>query len=122
MVNESHSVKRDFCERDLNGNDPIKSFFRWIVDNIIKPTNSNKNEKNDYVFVANNGFAYNTQFIYKVAHDFFGYKNMNVLLHMNQMIELRIQIHMGFRLSSVFFKDSYKFNNLPKWPKYMWND
>ena len=45
MVNKSHSVKRDFCERDLNGNDPIKSFFRWIVDDIVKPTNSNKNEK-----------------------------------------------------------------------------
>ena len=38
---------------------------------------------------------------------------MNVLLHMNWMTELRIQIHTGFRLSSVFFKDSYKFINLP---------
>ena len=45
VVNESDSVKRDFCERDLNGNDPIKSFFRWIVDDIVKPMNSNKNEK-----------------------------------------------------------------------------
>ena len=28
IVNELHSVKRDFCERDLNGGDPIASFFR----------------------------------------------------------------------------------------------
>ena len=104
MVNEWHSVKRDFCERELNGNDPIKSFFRWIVDGIVKPTNSNKNEKNDYVFVAHNGSAYDTHFIYKVAHNFFRYKSVKVLLlQMNQMIELKIQIHMGFRLSSVFF-------------------
>ena len=32
---------------------------------------------------------------------------------MNQMIDLRIQPHTGFRLSSIFFKDSYKFINLP---------
>ena len=38
---------------------------------------------------------------------------MNVLLHMNRMIELRIQIHTGFRMSSIFFKDSFKFMNLP---------
>ena len=49
MVNESHSVEREFCERDLNGNDPIKSFFRWIVDDIVKPMNSNKNEKRPHV-------------------------------------------------------------------------
>ena len=81
MINELHSVKRDFCERDLNGNDPIKSFFRWIVDYIVKPINSNMNEKNDYMFVAHNRSAYNTQFIYKVAHDFFGYKNVNIITH-----------------------------------------
>ena len=96
----------------LNGGDLIASFFRWIVDDVVKPTNSNKNEKNDYVFVAHNRSAYNTQFIYKGAHNFFGYRNVNVLLHMNRMIELRIQIHTGFRLSSVFFRDSYKFINL----------
>ena len=71
------------------------------------------NEENDHVFVAHNGSAYDTQFIYKVTHNFFIYKNVNILLHMNWMIELRIQIHTGFRLSSVFFKDSYKFINLP---------
>ena len=38
---------------------------------------------------------------------------MNVLLHMNRMIELRIQIHTGFRMFSIFFKDSFKFMNLP---------
>ena len=68
IVNESHSVKRDFCQRDLNGGDPIASFFRWIVDDVIKPTNSNKNEKND--FVTHNGSASVAQFIYKVAHNF----------------------------------------------------
>ena len=68
----NRSVKRDFCERDLNGGDPIASFFRWIVNNVIKPTNSNKNEKNDHVFVAHNGSAYDTQFIYKGAHNSLG--------------------------------------------------
>ena len=29
------------------------------------------------------------------------------------MIEFKIQVHMGYHLSSVFFKDSYKFMNLP---------
>ena len=112
VVNESHSVKRDFCESDLGGKNPIMSFFRWMVDNVVKPTNSSKNEKNDYVFVDHNGLAYDTQFIYKTAHEFFGYKNVNVLLHMNRMTELKIQVHTGYRLSSVF-KDSYKFMNLP---------
>ena len=37
---------------------------------------------------------------------------MNALLHMNHMIEFRIQIHTGFRVSSVLFKDSHKFINL----------
>ena len=113
IVNESGSVKRDFCERDLHGYDPILSFFRWVVDEVVKPTNSSKNEKNDYVFVAHNGSAYDTQFIYKTAHKLFGHRNVNALLHMNRMIELKIQIHTGFRLSSIFFKDSYKFINLP---------
>ena len=34
----------------------------------------------------------------------FGHKNVNVLLHMNRMIELRIQIHTGFQVSSVFLR------------------
>ena len=113
VVNESNTVKRNFCEKDLNGGDPILSFFKWVVNDVVKPTNSSWNEKNDYVFVAHNGSAYDTQFVYKMAHKFFGYKNVNVLLHMNQMIELRIQIHTGFRMSSIFFKDSFKFMNLP---------
>ena len=37
---------------------------------------------------------------------------MKVLLHMNRMIELCIQVHTGSRLSSIYFKDSYKFINL----------
>ena len=101
VANESHSVKRDFCESDLGGKNPIMSFFRWITDDVVKPTNSSKN---DHVFVAHNGSAYDTQFIYKTAHEFFGYKNVNVLLHMNRMIELKIQVHTGYHLSSVFFQ------------------
>ena len=58
--------------------------------------------------MAHNGSAYNTQFIYKFANDFFGNKNVKVLLHMYRMIELT-----GFRLSSIYFIDSYKFMNLP---------
>ena len=53
------------------------------------------------------------QFIYKTAHKFFGHRNMNALLYMNRMIELKIKIHTGFCLSSIFFMDSYKFINLP---------
>ena len=112
VVNGAHSIRKHFCELELN-NDPIESFFRWVVDDVVKPTNSSKAERNDYVFVAHNGSAYDTQFIYRSAHDFFGTKNVKVLLHMNRMIELRIQIHTGFRLSTIYFKDSYKFINLP---------
>ena len=102
VINESHSVKRDFCESDLGGKNSIMSFFRWMVDDVVKPMNSLKNEKNDNVFVAHNGSAYDTQFIYKTAHELFGCKNVNVLLHMNRMIELKIQVDTGYRLSSVF--------------------
>ena len=83
VVNESHSVKSDFCESDLGGKHLIMSFFRWMVDDVVKPTYSSKNEKNDYVFVAHNGSAYDAQFIYKTADEFLGYINVNVLLHIN---------------------------------------
>ena len=43
----------------------------------------------------------------------FGSNNVSVLLHMNRMIELKIQIATGSRLSTMVFKDSYKFVNLP---------
>ena len=36
-----------------------------------------------------------------------------MLMHNNRMIELKIQVNMGFRMSAVYFKDFYKFNNLP---------
>ena len=114
VVNGAHSIKKHFCELEFN-NDSIKSFFRWVVDDVVKPTNSSKAEKNDYIFVAHNGSVYNTQFIYCSAHDFFGTKNVKVLLHMNKIIELQIQIHTGFRLSTIYFKDSYKFINLLLW-------
>ena len=41
IVNESHSVKKHFCEKEL-GSDPIKEFFGWIIDEVVKPTNSLK--------------------------------------------------------------------------------
>ena len=75
--------------------------------------NCRKGQKNDYVFVAHNGSAYDSQFIYKNAHDFFGSRNVQVLMHNNRMIELKIQVNTGFRMSAVYFKDSYKFINLP---------
>ena len=45
----------DFCEKDLNGADPILKFFEWMSYVVVKPTNSSKTEKNDHVFVAHNG-------------------------------------------------------------------
>ena len=112
VVNECHTIKRHFCEKPELKNESAKlSFFKWMVDDVVKPTNSLRNEKNDYVFVTHNESAYDTQF--KSAHEFFGYRNVNISLHMNRMIELKIQIHTGYRLSSVFFKDSYRFINLP---------
>ena len=65
------------------------------------------------VFVAHNGSAYDSQFIYKHAHEYFGSRNVQVLMHNNRMIELMLQVNMGFRLATVYFKDSYKFINLP---------
>ena len=111
-MKELGSIKRDFCEKDL-GEDPIVHFFQWVVNEVVKPTNVLKYEKNDYVFVAHNGSAFDAQLIYKMAHNIFGLKNVNVLLHMNCLIELRIQIYTGYQVSSVFFNDSYKFINLP---------
>ena len=95
VVNQSGTVKMDFCEKDLNGANPILKFFEW-VSNVVKPTNSSKTEKNGDLFVTHNSSAYDTQFIYKAAHSYFGTKNVNVLLHMNRMIELRIQLHYRF--------------------------
>ena len=112
VVNESNTVKRDFCEKDLNGGDPILSFFKWVVNDVVKPTNSSRNEKNDYSLLVM-VLLMTLNSCIKLAHNFFGYKNVNVLLHMNRMIELRIQIHTGFRMCSIFFKDSFKFMNLP---------
>ena len=44
---------------------------------------------------------------------FFGSKNVNVLIHNNRMIALKLQVNTGFRMMMVYFKDSYKFINLP---------
>ena len=112
-MNESGSVKKDFCEKDLNGQNPILAFFHWIVNTIVKPTNVSKSDKNDYVFVAHSGSAYDTQFIYQMAHHMFNHTNVQTLIHMNRLIELRVQIHTPIRVVSIFFKDSYKFINLP---------
>ena len=54
--------------------------------------------------MAHNGSEYDTQLIYKSAHEFFGARNVKVLLHMSRMIELRIQIHTGFRMSLILLK------------------
>ena len=112
VVNESGSVTKDFCEKDLNGQSPISAFFHWIVNTIVKPTNISKSDKNDYVFVAHNGSAYDTQFMYQMAHHMFNRTNVQALFHMNRMIELHVQIHTPIRVVSIFFKDSYKFINL----------
>ena len=55
VVNQSGTIKMDFCEKDLNGADPILKFFEWMSYVVVKPTNSSKTEKNDHVFVAHNG-------------------------------------------------------------------
>ena len=55
--------------------------------------NGRKGQKNDYVFVAHNGSAYDSQFIYKNAHNFFGSRNVQVLMHNHRMIELKIQVN-----------------------------
>ena len=111
VVNSSRSLKRHFCER--HHIDIMDSFFKWIVDEIVKPTNLRKDQKNDCVFVAHNGSLYDAQFVYRNAHDFFGSKNVNVLIHNNRMIELKLQVNTGFRMTMVYFKDSYKFINFP---------
>ena len=95
VVNSSESLKKHFCE--TNSRDVIGSFFSWIMTDVLKPTNSKKGQKNDYVFVAHNGSAYDSQFIYRNAHDFFGSRNVNVLIHNNRMLELKIQVNTGFR-------------------------
>ena len=91
----------------------MDSFFKWIVDEIVKQTNLSKDQNNDYVFVAHNGSAYDAQFVYRNVHDFFGSKNVNVLIHTKRMIELKLQVNTGFGMTIVYFKDSYKFINLP---------
>ena len=70
VVNESNTARRDFCEKDLSGGDPSLSCFKCVVNDVVKPTNSSRNKKNDYIFVAHNGCAYDTQFVYKMAHNF----------------------------------------------------
>ena len=80
----------------------MMSFFKWMVDDVLKPTNLDRQQKNDYVSIAHNGSAYDSQFVYQSAHDFFGSKHVNVLIHNNRMIELRRQIHTKFRLSTVY--------------------
>ena len=111
VVNSMQSVKRHFCESECDN--VITNLFSWIVTEILKPMNCRKDQKNDYIFVAHNGSAYDSQFIYKNAHDFFGSRNVQVLMHNNRMIELKIQVNRGFRMSAIYFKDSYKFINLP---------
>ena len=78
VVNSMQSIKRHFCESECDN--VITNFFSWIVTEILKPMNCRKDQKNDYVFVAHNGSPYDSQFIYKNAHDFFGSRNVQVLM------------------------------------------
>ena len=111
VINGSQSLKKHFCE--TTHDNVVASFFAWMVSDVLRPTNSKKHEKNDYIFVAHNGSAYDSQFVYRNTHNFFGSQNINVLIHNNRMIELKVQVNTGFRMSMVYFKDSYKFMNLP---------
>ena len=43
VVNSSQSLKKHFCE--TNSRDVIGSFFSWIVTDVLKPTNSKKEQK-----------------------------------------------------------------------------
>ena len=107
------SIRKCFCEKELGGEDPVKHFLLWCSNDVLRKTNVLRTDKNDYVFVAHNASGYDSQFVYKAAHELFGSRNVNVLIHMNKMIELKIQISTGHRLSTLLFKDSYKFINLP---------
>ena len=111
LVNGGQIGRKHFCETVHE--DVMIPFFKWIIDDVLKPTDTCREQKNDYVFVAHNGSTYDSQFVYRNAHSFFGSKNVNVLLHNNRMIELKIQVNTGFRMAMVYFKDSYKFINLP---------
>ena len=102
VVNSSQSLKKHFCETMCDG--VITSFFSWIVSDVLKPMNKKRDQKNDYVFVAHNGSAYDSQFIYKHTHEYFGSRNVQVLMHNNRMIESKLQVNMGFRLAAVYFK------------------
>ena len=112
VVNSSQSLKKHVCET-LHDN-VVASFFAWMVWDVLKLTNSKKDQRNNYIFVAHkNGSAYDSQFVYRNAHEFFGSQNVNVLIHNNRVIELKVQVNTSFRMSMVYFKDSYKFMNLP---------
>ena len=113
VVNAVGALKKHFCEKELGRGDPIRHFLFWCAEDIVKKTNSFRGERNYYVFVAHNASGYDTQFMYQAAYNMFGSKNVSVLLHMNRMIELKVQIATGSRLSTMIFKDSYKFINLP---------
>ena len=99
VVNGGQTLKRHFCE-SIDGN-VMTSFFKWMANDVVKPANFRRDQKNDYVFVAHNGSAYDSQFVYRNALRFFGSKNVNVLLHNNRMIELKIQVNTGFRMAIV---------------------
>ena len=106
VVNSMQSVKRHFCESQCDN--VITNFFSWIMTEILKPMNCRRNQKNDYVFVVHNGSAYDSQFIYKNAHDFFGSRNVQVLMHNNRMIELKIQDNTDFRIKAVTSCSTHK--------------
>ena len=87
IVNSSQSLKKDFCETKYEN--VVIAFFKWMIQDILKPMNSRRDQKNDYVFVAHNGSAYDSQFIYRNAHSFLGSRNVSVLIHNNRMIDIK---------------------------------
>ena len=108
-MNTSQSSKRHFCET-INQQDVVISFFKWVVNDVLKPTNSRRDQMNDYVFVDPQWLCISFTIC---VRKFFGSRNVNVLIHNNRMIELKIQVNTGFHMVMVSFKDSYKFINLP---------
>ena len=111
VVNGSQSLKRHFCETKVK--DVMMSFFKWMVDDVLKPTNLDRQQKTITCSLHIMVLCTILNSYIKVLMIFLEVRNVNVLIHNNRMIELRIQIHTKFRLSTVYFKDSFKFMNLP---------
>ena len=58
VVNGAQSIKKHFYE--TVDSDVVNAFFKWMVDDVLKPTNVRREQKNDYMFVVYNGSAYDS--------------------------------------------------------------